>query len=145
MITYTKGNILESKLETITCPVNCVGVMGKGLALKFKETIPGLAVAHANACKGGFCKIGCPWIYWVNDVRQVLCFPSKDHWRRPSTLDYIERGLVGVVKLHSMGEIHSLALPPLGCGLGGLAWSEVKPLIEKHLGNLEMIIEVYEP
>jgi O-acetyl-ADP-ribose deacetylase (regulator of RNase III) len=145
MIKYLKGDIFSSKLEVLTCPVNCVGVMGKGLALEFKKTFPGLLNDYALACTMEYLKIGRPWLWKVNDVRQVLCFPTKDHWKKPSTLEYIEAGLLGMVQLHSLGELHSVALPPLGCGLGGLSWAEVKPLIEKHLGDLEMVVEVYEP
>lgn len=145
MITYLKGDIFSSKLQTLTCTVNCVGVMGKGLALAFKKTFPELIGAYAQACEIGHLKIGRPWIWKINDVRQVLCFPTKTHWKKPSTYEYIELGLLGVVQLHSQGEIHSLAIPPLGCGLGGLEWTEVKPLIEKYLSDLGMAVEVYEP
>jgi O-acetyl-ADP-ribose deacetylase (regulator of RNase III) len=122
-----------------------MGVMGKGLALEFKKTFPGLLGAYAEACRIGHLKIGRPWIYKVNDVRQVLCFPTKEHWKKPSTYEYIEFGLVGLLQLHLQGEIHSLAVPPLGCGLGGLDWKEVKPMVEKFLGDLPIGIEVYEP
>lgn len=145
MITYLKGDIFSSKLQALTCPVNCMGVMGKGLALEFKKTFPGLLGAYAEACRTEQLKIGRPWLWKVNDVRQVLCFPTKDHWKKPSTLEYIELGLMWMARLHSQGELHSVALPALGCGLGGLAWTEVKPLIDKHLGDLDLIVEVYEP
>lgn len=145
MITYVRGNIMDSKVQTLACPVNCVGVMGKGLALEFKKTFDGLLRGYAEACKSGRLRIGCPWIYRVNDARQVLCFPTKDHWKMPSLYAYIESGLVGLCELSVQGEIHSLALPALGCGLGGLEWSQVKPLIEKYLGGLPIPIEVFEP
>lgn len=145
VITYTKGNIFGSKLQTITCTVNCMGVMGKGLALEFRRTFSGLLGAYVGACLRKDLRIGRPWIYKVNDARQVLCFPTKDHWKKPSTYQYIETGLVGVRQLHLQGELHSLALPPLGCGLGGLEWNQVKPLIEKFVGDLPIPIEVYEP
>lgn len=145
MITFKKGNILESKAQTLTCTVNCVGVMGKGLALDFKKTFPGLLNAYSKACQEGDLKIGQPWIYKVNDAREVLCFPTKEHWKNPSTYEYIQLGLIGVLKIHSEGDLHSLAIPPLGCGLGGLDWREVKPMVEKYLGELQIPIEVYEP
>lgn len=145
MITYTKGNILESKLHMITCPVNTKGVMGKGLALDFKKTFPGLAEAYAKACEMETCRVGRPWIYRVNDAKAVLCFPTKADWRKPSTYQFIEYGLLGMVQLHLQGELHSVALPPLGCGLGGLEWAKVKPMIESFLGDLPITIHVYEP
>jgi O-acetyl-ADP-ribose deacetylase (regulator of RNase III) len=145
MITYLKGDIFSSKLQTITCPVNCMGVMGKGLALEFKKTFPELLGAYVKACQSGDLRIGRPWIWSVTDARQVLCFATKDHWKKPSTMEYIELGLLGMVRLHAAGDLRSVALPPLGCGLGGLDWAEVKPLIQKHLGDLDLAVEVYEP
>lgn len=145
MITYLKGDILSSKLQTITCPVNCKGVMGKGLALEFKKTFPDLLPAYAKACQTEHLRIGRPWIWKVNDVRQVLCFPTKHQWNKPSTYEYISGGLLGLLQLHLQGEIQSLALPALGCGLGGLEWAKVKPMIEEDLGDLPIQIEVYEP
>jgi O-acetyl-ADP-ribose deacetylase (regulator of RNase III) len=145
MITYLKGDIFSSRLQTLTCPVNCMGVMGKGLALEFKKTFPDLAESYAQACRMEYLRIGRPWIWKVNDVRQVLCFPTKHHWKKPSTYEYISGGLLGLLQLHLQGEIQSLALPPLGCGLGGLEWDKVKPMIDKDLGDLPMKIEVYEP
>lgn len=145
MIKYLKGDIFSSKLQTITCPVNTVGVMGKGLALEFKKTFPGLMSDYATACTMEWLRIGRPWIWKVNDVRNVLCFPTKAHWKKPSTYEYIEQGLLGMVQLHAQGELHAVAIPPLGCGLGGLDWEKVKPLIEKYLGDLGIEVEVYEP
>lgn len=145
MITYTKGNILASRAQTITCPVNCVGVMGKGLALEFKQTFSGLLGAYAEACRTERLRIGRPWIYKVNDAKEVLCFPTKDHWKKPSTLEYVKFGLLGLLQIYEQEGIHSLAIPPLGCGLGGLEWSQVKPLIEEYLGDLTIGVEVYEP
>jgi O-acetyl-ADP-ribose deacetylase (regulator of RNase III) len=145
MITYLKGDIFSSKLQTLTCPVNCKGVMGKGLALEFKKTFPGLSEAYKQACDIGHLRIGRPWIWKVNDVRQVMCFPTKNHWNKPSTYEYISWGFVGLFQLHLQGEIQSLALPPLGCGLGGLEWDKVKPMLDKDLGDLPIKIEVYEP
>jgi O-acetyl-ADP-ribose deacetylase (regulator of RNase III) len=145
VITYARGNILASRKETITCTVNCVGVMGKGLALEFKKTFPGMLGPYVEACATKKLAIGKPWIWKVNDVRQVLCFPTKDDWKRPSEYGFIESGLLAVAKMCREGEIHSLAVPPLGCGLGGLEWGKVKPMVEQALGGLDMDVEVFEP
>jgi len=145
MINYVTGNILESKLQTITCPVNCIGVMGKGLALDFKNTFHGLFQQYKIACLNQQLKIGRPWIYRINDVKQVLCFPTKDDWRNPSTYEYIEIGMQGLNTLYLRGDINSLAIPQLGCGLGGLDWNNVRPIIENYLNKLPIRIDVYGP
>lgn len=145
MITYTKGNIFDSKAQTLANPVNCFGVMGKGLALEFKKWFPGLEKAYRSACEAGEVGIGRPWIYKVTEARQVLCFPTKDHWKYPSRYEYVEKGLEAIIDHHVEWQIHSLALPPLGCGLGGLEWNRVKPMIEETLGDLDMPVEVFEP
>jgi O-acetyl-ADP-ribose deacetylase (regulator of RNase III) len=145
MLTFTKGNIFSSKAQTLTCPVNCKGVMGKGLALEFKKWFPGLFDAYKRACDKGDVAIGRPWMFQMSDVRQVLCFATKDHWKNPSTYEYIDLGLETLKNHYDTMGIASLALPPLGCGLGGLEWNEVKPMIEKHLGQLSIPIEIFEP
>lgn len=145
MITYTKGNILDSRAQTLTCPVNCVGVMGKGLALEFKKWFPGLIEPYKKACVSGELAIGRSWVFRVNDAKQVLCFPTKDHWKRPSIYDYVRFGLVHLKKSYVGMGIQSLALPALGCGLGGLEWSNVKLMIQESMGELPISIEVFEP
>jgi O-acetyl-ADP-ribose deacetylase (regulator of RNase III) len=145
MITYIKGNILDSRAQTLTCPVNCVGVMGKGLALEFKKAFPGLLSDYSIACTMQYLKIGHPWVWKVTEAKQVLCFPTKDHWKKPSTYEYITKGLQALREHRAEWQIFSLALPPLGCGLGGLEWAKVKPMIEESLGDLDLPVEVYEP
>ena len=145
MITYTKGNILNSKAQTLTCTVNCVGVMGKGLALEFKKWFPGLDKAYKTACETKDLRIGRPWVFKVTEAKQVLCFPTKDHWRNPSTYEYVTKGLGALREYHAAWQVYSLAVPPLGCGLGGLEWTRVKPIIEEYLEDLDLAVEVYEP
>jgi O-acetyl-ADP-ribose deacetylase (regulator of RNase III) len=141
-ITFKKTNIMDSKMQTLVNPVNCVGVMGKGLALAFKQRYPLMYQSYRVACKKGDLKIGKPWLH--KDT-MVLNFPTKDHWRRRSRLSYISSGLEYLAKNAITLGITSLAVPPLGCGLGGLEWIYVLPLIKKHLGPLGIPIEIYLP
>jgi O-acetyl-ADP-ribose deacetylase (regulator of RNase III) len=124
--------------------VNCVGVMGKGIALTFKKQFPAMFEDYRARCEKGNVRPGAPYI-WENDEVQILNFPTKRHWRQNSLLEDIESGLKYLRDNYADMGITSLALPPLGCGNGGLNWSEVKNLINKYLGSLEDIdIYVYE-
>jgi O-acetyl-ADP-ribose deacetylase (regulator of RNase III) len=144
MIRYVKGNLFESSAQTIINTVNLKGVMGKGLALQFKDRFPGLFGSYVNDVLDKKIQIGSPTI-WKGPEKWVINFPTKDDWRKPSEYSYIEKGLAGLRgKLDEWGVL-SLALPPLGCGLGSLDWNKVKPMIEDHLGDLDMSIEVFEP
>ena len=144
MIRYLKGNIFQSTAQAVTNTVNLRGVMGKGLALAFKQKYSGLFQSYAIDVIEKRIAIGLPTI-WKGPDKWVVNFPTKDDWRNPSTYEYIEAGLKGLrPKLDEWG-ILSLAIPALGCGLGSLDWLVVKPMIEKHLGDMEMSIEVYSP
>lgn len=114
-------NIFDSGADYLVNPVNTVGVMGKGLALEFSKRRPGLLVAYKQACVQGVLSTHQPWIY-----KDVVCFATKQHWRNPSQLEWIKEGLSNLV----IPEGKSIAFPRLGCGLGGLDWNEVKPLID---------------
>lgn len=142
MIHITKGNIFDADVEALVNPVNCVGVMGKGLALQFKKRYPDNFDCYKAACDIGDIKIGQMLSTRPNKV--IINFPTKIHWRDKSKLEYIERGLDGLLKLIDQCGIKSIAIPPLGCGLGGLKWSEVKPLIIEYM---EPSVEtwIYEP
>ncbi len=150
---YTKGNILESKTEVIINPVNTVGVMGKGLALQFKQKFPTNYKIYKEACKNKTINIG--KLLLVSNFNNesnlerkkfIINFPTKKHWRNPSNIEYIEEGLKDLVRIIENNSFESMAIPALGCGLGGLEWKNVKLLIEKYLGNLEGIeIVIYEP
>lgn len=145
MISYTKGDILQSPAQVITNPVNCVGVMGKGLASQFKTKYPALFQDYSKRCANGDVKPGQPYLF-ENDEVQVLNFPTKRDWRNPSLLEDIENGLKFLAEHYRAMGIYTLALPPLGCGLGGLKWNDVKSLIEKHLGELpDLEVFVYAP
>ena len=142
MIKYVKGDIFNSQMETIVNPVNCVGVMGKGLALEYKRRYPALFLSYKSACAR---KLIIPGRVYVSRQRdkKVLLFPTKDHWKDPSKYEYIDSGLSYFAKNYKDLNIQSCAFPRIGCGLGGLDWEKVKVLIEKHLGDLDIEIEVY--
>lgn len=145
MISYTKGNILQSPAQVITNPINCVGVMGAGLAAQFKNNYPEMFQDYAQRCSNGDVKPGTPYLFENSEI-QILNFPTKRHWRDPSLTEDIEAGLKFLADNYKSMGIYTLALPALGCGLGGLEWNVVKQLIEKHLGNIpDLEVFVYEP
>ncbi len=145
MIVYMKGNIFEAPAQVITNAVNCVGVMGGGIALQFKERYPDMFRDYAARCVEKTVKPGEPYLFENGSV-QVLNFPTKNDWRVDSKLEDIETGLKYLSENYGEMGIYSLALPALGCGLGGLDWNDVKPLVEKYLGDLpDLDVLVYEP
>jgi O-acetyl-ADP-ribose deacetylase (regulator of RNase III) len=149
MIRYTTGNIMDSSAEALVNTVNTVGVMGKGIALQFKQAFPHNFEVYKQACLKGQLTIG--KILAVKDSellmgeRLIINFPTKQHWKMPSKYEYIESGLIALVSFLKENAIKSMAIPALGCGNGGLDWHLVKPMIEKHLSQLDMAIWVYEP
>lgn len=145
-IQYITGNILEAQTDAIINTVNCEGYMGKGLAYQFKNRYPEMNQSYVKACKTGELKIGNLHTFDVDD-KKIINFPTKNKWRPPSKMEYIEIGLDRLAELLEDSSIRSIAIPPLGSGNGGLKWSEVKQLIEKKLGPLSSVIEivVYEP
>lgn len=149
MIRPTVGDILASGAEALVNPVNCVGVMGKGLALAFKQAFPGNFRAYAAACRRGEVQPGRILVVATGSPappRFILNFPTKRHWRDPSRLEDIASGLEALATVIRERRIGSVAVPPLGCGLGGLDWAEVRPRIEAVLGALEAVeVRVYEP
>lgn len=139
------GNLFESKCETIVNTVNCVGVMGKGIALEFKQRYPEMYGEYVEKCNSGELRPGVPYLYSDMSGKKVLNFPTKDHWRSPSRLSYISDGLDWFVNNYERCDIKSIAFPPLGCGNGGLAWSVVGPLMYQKLKDLPIEIEIYAP
>jgi O-acetyl-ADP-ribose deacetylase (regulator of RNase III) len=133
MIKYMEGNIFDSSADILVNPVNCRGVMGGGLALEFKHRYPDMYHKYESKCRTGLLKIGQPWL-WANIYggHDVLCFPTKDHWKDPSKLEYIESGMGRIWFYFPPHPLRgSIAFPKLGCGLGGLDWEIVRPLMEK--------------
>lgn len=148
MINYLKGNILESNAQALVNTVNTVGVMGKGIALRFKKAFPENFKAYATACKQGKIDIGKLFVFKQNTIsgeKIIINFPTKKHWRNPSEYEYIEKGLNDLIRIIKEHNIKSIALPPLGCGQGGLLWEKVKKMIEEKLSSLDIDIYVYEP
>ena len=135
-------NIFETNCSTIVNPVNCIGVMGKGLALEIKNKYPLVFDKYKEVCKRNMLKPGLLHIVKTEHVT-ILNFPTKKHWKDNSQLQWIEDGLAKFVESYKERGIKSIAFPPLGCGNGGLDWREVKPLMVKYLDNLEIKIEIY--
>ncbi len=146
---YLKGNLLESKAHALVNTVNTVGVMGKGIALQFKEAFPQNFKEYAVACKAGTFNIGDLLVVkerTLEGERIIINFPTKIEWFRKSQYEYIEAGLKELAKVIETYGIKSIAIPPLGCGNGGLSWEKVKPLMEQYLGHLTNIdIQIFEP
>lgn len=139
------GDLFASQAQTLVNTVNCVGVMGKGVALEFKKRFPVLFEDYAVRCEQKLVELGKPYLFRDPSGKLILNFPTKDHWRSPSRLADIEHGL-DFFKDHFEGwGITSIAFPPLGCGNGGLEWSEVGPLIYGKLHKLPIEVEVYAP
>lgn len=139
------GDMFASKAQTLVNTVNCVGVMGKGVALEFKKRFPGMVGDYEDRCAREQVRLGEPYLYTDLTGARIINFPTKGHWRSASRLVDIEHGLDHVVAQAAGWGITSLALPPLGCGNGGLAWSEVGPLIFAKLNCLPISVEVYAP
>lgn len=142
MLRFCHGDLFTSQAQTLVNPVNCVGVMGKGLALAFRRRFPAMYVDYVARCRRGEVRPGRPYLF-TGTTPWILNFPTKDHWRNPSRLTFIEDGLKALVDQISIWGIHSLALPALGCGLGQLSWEEVRPLLVRYLQPLPIPVEVY--
>lgn len=144
MLTYTTGDLLTSPAQALVNPVNTTGVMGRGLALAFAQRYPGLLPAYRTACHRGQLAIGRPWIFRTGSV-VIVNFPTKRHWRDPSRLADIEAGLRAFGPLARSARLTSVAFPALGCGLGGLPWDRVRPLMARYLGPLPLDVALYLP
>ena len=148
MIRYTTGNLLDAPVEALVNTVNTVGVMGKGIALMFKERFPANMRAYAEACKQGDVVTGKMFITQTGELlgpRWIVNFPTKQHWRNPAQMAWIQDGLQDLRAWLQAQQVSSIAIPPLGAGNGGLPWPEVKQAIEAALGDLDIDILLYEP
>jgi len=149
MIHYIEGNILESQAQALVNTVNTVGVMGKGIALQFKNTFPQNFSLYSKACQAGEVKIGKMFLAedesLITGKKTIINFPTKTDWRRPSEYSYIEKGVEDLVRLIQQNHITSIALPPLGAGNGGLDWDRVRCIIENKLAGLPVEVYVYQP
>ena len=149
MIRFTKGDILQADTEALINTVNCVGIMGRGIALQFKNAYPANFKAYEAACKREDVQPGRMFVYATGQLtnpRFIINFPTKRHWRGKSRMEDIDSGLVDLARVIRENGIRSIAVPPLGSGLGGLNWSEVRLRIEDALKDLtDVDIVVYEP
>lgn len=142
MIEYIEGDILDSPAQVIVNTVNTVGVMGKGLALSFKKRYPDMFESYKKVCEKHQLTIGKLMLYKEAD-HWILLFPTKENWRNPSKLEYIEKGLMKFVSTYAEKHITSIAFPKLGCGNGELDWNLVRPLMERYLKPLPIDVYIY--
>jgi O-acetyl-ADP-ribose deacetylase (regulator of RNase III) len=139
-IEISNANIFEQKVDAWVNPVNCVGVMGAGLALAFKKYNKLHYYTYKVLCDDRKILPGKVFVYMLNNdigPDYIIDFPTKDHWRDPSKLEYIELGMLDLVSKIEKYEIKSIAIPALGCGLGGLDWKEVRPIIVDSLLDIK--------
>lgn len=156
-VTVRVGDLLESDAQTLVNTVNCVGVMGKGIALDFKRAFPAMFEDYVERCAAGEVRLGEPYLWRPVDVQPrtsdpvpasgpcVLNFPTKGHWRSRSRLSDITDGLDWLEAHREGWGIESLAVPALGCQNGGLRWDDVQPLLVERLGRLGIPVELYAP
>jgi len=149
MLKLVEGNLLEAEADALVNTVNTEGVMGKGIALQFAKKFPDMLAAYKEACKAGEVAPGRMHVFERGEMfqpRYIINFPTKRHWRSPSRIEDIESGLCALVQEIAKRHIRSIALPPLGCGNGGLDWAEVLPRIKAILGGLENVsVLVFPP
>ncbi len=142
------GDMFDSQMQTLTISVNTVGVMGKGLASRFKYMYPAAFVVYQDLTKRKILKPGKPYLYKPetrNGERWFLFFPTKRHWKEKSDPHMIEKGLEWFVKCYKKEGVKSIAFPALGCGLGGLSWEEIGPLMVRYLKEVDIPVEIYIP
>jgi O-acetyl-ADP-ribose deacetylase (regulator of RNase III) len=145
VITFVvRKDLFSSEMQTLVNPVNCVGVMGKGLALGFKQRFPQMFEDYGNRCKRGEVMLGRPYL-WTSAPHCVLNFPTKGHWRSASRLDNIVAGLLHLEANYRVWGIRSMAVPALGCGEGGLDFEVVVPLLYQRLSGFDIDVELYVP
>ena len=149
MIKYVHGNLLEADAEALINTVNTVGIMGKGIALQFRQAFPENYKVYKKACDQGTVKIGTVFFVTTGQLenpRYIINFPTKQHWKENTKIEYIQAGLIDLVRVITENNIRSVAIPPLGCGNGGLQWEMVRPIIESELAALDNVqILLYEP
>lgn len=144
MLFFLSGSIFNSAHQTIVNPIDLTGAMGADLALKFVERFPELKAQYQVNHKNGHMQPGKLWLYkHTTTFPWVLCFPTKHHWSEPASLELIELGLKKFVDTYSVKGIAEISFPKLGCGLGGLEWSDVKPMMIRYLDQVDIPVTVY--
>ncbi len=145
MIKVLEGDMFQSTSQTLVNTVNCVGIMGKGVALEFKNRFPDMFKDYVERCNRGEVKLGQPYLYKSLFLPWTLNFPTKDHWRSVTNLQDIVRGLDYLLSHYKEWGITSLAVPPLGCGHGQLEWRIVGPTLYSYLSKMDVAVELYAP
>ena len=143
MIVYRRTSLFDSSAQTLVNTVNCVGVMGKGVAKEFKTRHPEMFTRYKKICDAKLLSPGKLWL-WQGSTQWVLNFPTKLHWRSPSKLEWVEDGLKKFAQEYDRRGIESISFPRLGCGNGGLDWDVVRPLMEEHLGDLDIPVFIHD-
>lgn len=144
-VTATVGDLFRSDSQTLVNTINCVGVMGKGIALGFKKRFPEMFKDYEDRCSSGLVRLGRPYLFKSIIAPWILNFPTKDHWRSVSRIEDIVRGLDYIHDHYKEWGISSLAVPPLGCGNGQLDWEVVGPTLYRSLSRLDIAVELYAP
>lgn len=147
-IRYVEGNILDDDAECLVNPVNCVGVMGAGLARQFKERFPDNFRIYRDGCRSGDVRVGHVFgvCLSIRGHGSIANLPTKDHWRDPSRIEWVRLGVDDLARYVRRNGIRSVAIPQLGCGLGGLDWADVRPLIEAAFADVPWVdVRVYGP
>lgn len=145
-VTIYGGNMFDSNAQTLVCTVNTVGAMGAGVAKVFKEKWPDMFQAYKRACRDDYFRKRSTWLFKVSDDLQILCMVTKYHWRFPSKPEWVESSLREIAVRYKEYGITSMAMPPPGCGNGGLLWwEEVWPMMEEQLDDLPIPIGVWIP
>jgi O-acetyl-ADP-ribose deacetylase (regulator of RNase III)/uncharacterized protein YwgA len=145
MVKVLMGDILDSKAQTFVNTVNCVGIMGKGIALEFKEQFPDMFNEYVERCNRNEVRLGKPYLFKRLTPPWILNFPTKGHWRSVSRIEDIVKGLKYLFQHYKEWGITSLAVPPLGCGQGQLEWKIVGPTLYRYLSQLDIPVELYAP
>ena len=147
MLAFVTGDIFAQPAAVLVNPVNCVGVMGRGLAAQFKRHYPAVFRVYRESCRDGELRPGRVLLLPTGSARPcaIAHFPTKRHWRDPSRVEDIDAGLRHLATTIRRLRVPSIAVPPLGCGLGGLDWHTVRPLIAARLHGLDCAIAVFEP
>jgi O-acetyl-ADP-ribose deacetylase (regulator of RNase III) len=148
MITYASGDLLQSDADAIINTVNCVGIMGKGIALQFKQAFPRNYEAYRRACEAGDVRLGKMFVFDTGSMispRWLINFPTKNHWKAKSRLEDIKAGLVDLRRVVDELGITSIAMPPLGCGNGGLDWRDVERVIRQAFEDHPIDVRLFAP